>query len=133
MTPRRLTTVRLDKWLWAARFYKTRSLAKQAVESGHVRVEGERAKVSRELTPGLSLSLRIGSEERQLRVLAVSDQRGAAPEAQQLYEETAESRAERERHLLERRANAVQHPETRPSRQQRQAILRFKRGDPGPE
>ena len=127
MTPREVPTVRLDKWLWAARFYKTRNLAKQAIESGHVKIDGERAKVARELAVGLMLSVRRGHEEIELRVLRLSDQRGGAPEAQSLYAETEASRAAREQAALERRANAVQHPDQRPDKQQRRQIVRFKR------
>lgn len=134
MTPRRVDSLRLDKWLWAARFYKTRNLAKQAIDSGHVKLDGERAKTSKELRPGQRLQLRRGQEEIELLVLALSDQRGGAPEAQTLYEETAASRERRAQAALERRANAVQHPAGRPTRQQRRAILGYKRGasdDPG--
>jgi len=131
MTPRRVDSLRLDKWLWAARFYKTRSLAKQAIDSGHVKLDGERAKTSKELRPGQRLQLRRGQEEIELVVLALSDQRGGAPEAQTLYEETATSRERRARAALEKRANAVQHPDGRPTRQQRRAILDYKRGATG--
>ncbi|MDP3858190.1 MAG: S4 domain-containing protein [Stagnimonas sp.] len=134
MNPREVAGVRLDKWLWAARFYKTRSLAKQAIDGGHVRVGGERAKVARELAVGLMLNLRRGTEEFELQVLALSDQRGGAPEAQRLYAETEASRARRERAALERRANALAHPDQRPDKQQRRRIVRFKRavsGEPG--
>ena len=127
MTPREVPTVRLDKWLWAARFYKTSNLAKQAIESGHVKIGGERAKVARELSVGLTLSLRRGHEEIELQVLRLSDQRGGAPEAQTLYAETEGSRAAREQAALERRANAVQPPEKRPERQQRKRLMDFKR------
>lgn len=127
MTPREVPTVRLDKWLWAARFYKTRNLAKAAIESGHVKVEGERAKVARELSVGLMLSLRRGHEEIALQVLKLSDQRGGAPEAQTLYAETEASRVARETAALQRRANAIEHPDQRPSKQQRRQIVRFKR------
>lgn len=128
MTPRRVDSLRLDKWLWAARFYKTRNLAKQAIDSGHVKLDGERAKTSKELRPGQRLQLRRGQEEFELLVLALSDQRGGATEAQTLYEETAASRERRAQAALERRANAVLHPEGKPTRQQRRAILGVKRG-----
>lgn len=122
-----LPGVRLDKWLWAARFYKTRSLAKQAIESGHVRYEGERAKVSREVRIGATLRLRQGFEEREVIVRALSAQRGAAPIAQQLYEETAASLEAREQARLARRANEVRLDGERPSKKQRRAIAAFKR------
>ena len=127
MTPRAVERVRLDKWLWAARFYKTRNLAKEAIESGHVKLDGERAKVARELAVGDRLTLRRGSEEIVLQVLKLSDQRGGAPEAQTLYAETPESLARRQEAALQRRASAVQHPDQRPDKQQRRRIVRFKR------
>lgn len=127
MTPREVPSVRLDKWLWAARFYKTRMLAKQAIESGHVEVGGERAKVSRELSVGVLISLRRGQERMEVTVLGLSDQRGGAPQARQLYAETDASRARREQAALERRANAVQPPVKRPDKQQRKRLMDFKR------
>lgn len=127
MTPRTVERIRLDKWLWAARFYKTRMLAKEAIESGHVRLDGERAKVARELVVGDRLRLRRGSEELEVQVLKLSDQRGGAPEAQTLYAETPDSAARREEAALQRRASAVQHPDQRPDKQQRRRIVRFKR------
>jgi ribosome-associated heat shock protein Hsp15 len=131
VTPRQVDSLRLDKWLWAARFYKTRNLAKQAIDSGHVKLDGERAKTSKELRPGQRLQLRRGQEELELRVLALSDQRGGAPQAQTLYEETAASRERRAQAALERRANALLHPDRKPTRQQRRAILGYKRGADG--
>ena len=81
--------VRLDKWLWAARFYKTRGLAQTAVEKGHVLVAGERVKVARNLKLGEMLSITIGDVERQVEVAGISDVRRAAPIAQALYREPA--------------------------------------------
>ena len=71
--------VRLDKWLWAARFFKTRSLAKHAIESGHVRYDGERCKVSKSVAVGARLSVRRGADEIELVVDGLSDQRRGAP------------------------------------------------------
>jgi len=88
--------VRLDKWLWAARFYKTRGLAQAAIEKGHVLVGGERVKVARNLKLGERLRIVIGDVERQVDVAGLSDVRRAAPIAQALYQETAESIALRE-------------------------------------
>ncbi|MES2488631.1 MAG: S4 domain-containing protein [Pseudomonadota bacterium] len=120
-------TVRLDKWLWAARFYKTRSIAKEAIEGGKVRYDGDHSKVGREVKIGALIRLRQGYEELEVQVLALSDQRGAAPQARLLYEETAASKEQRERAALERRgANALVSHE-RPSKQQRRMIHRFKR------
>lgn len=91
-----LTKVRLDKWLWAARFYKTRAIAKQAIDGGKVQVEGARSKPSKEITLGAVITLRQGFEEKVVLVAGLSEQRRSAPEAQMLYEETKESIAKRE-------------------------------------
>lgn len=96
-------SVRLDKWLWAARFFKTRGLAVEEIERHRVQVNGQPAKPSRELRPGDEVALRPGGVPRTVRVLGVSTVRGPAPVAQQLYEETPESIAEREAWLRERR------------------------------
>ena len=96
-------TVRLDKWLWAARFYKTRSLATAAVTAGEVRVSRERVKPARVVKPGDELQIRRGDDVMAVVVQALSDVRGPAPVAQRLYEETEESR-ERRAKVAERRA-----------------------------
>ena len=83
--------LRVDKWLWAARFYKTRSIAKAAIEGGKVHLDGQRVKVSREITIGERLAIKQGWEEKEVIVKSLSDQRGPAPVAQMLYEETPES------------------------------------------
>lgn len=85
--------VRLDKWLWAARFYKTRSLSAEEIDKGRVRLNGQTAKPSREVKPGDVLDLRIGQVQRTVTVQAISGVRGPAPVAALLYEETAESTA----------------------------------------
>src|SRR5690554_6872810 len=84
-------SIRLDKWLWAARFYKTRSLAKAAIEGGKVHYEGQRTKVSKLVEIGATLKVRQGFDEKVIIVKALSDQRRGAPEAQLLYEETPQS------------------------------------------
>ena len=89
--------MRLDKWLWAARFFKTRSLAQQAVAGGRVQLNGERTKRAHEVRIGDSIDVRVGDWRWQVVVKALSERRGPAEEARRLYEETAESRAERER------------------------------------
>jgi len=98
--------LRIDRWLWAARQYKTRSLAADAVKGGRVQVNGARAKPSRDVGPGDRLEITIGQTRRTLIVRAVAPRRGPAKEAQLLYEETADSRAERERLAAERRLAA---------------------------
>ena len=95
--------IRIDKWLWAARFYKTRSLATDEIGKGRVEVNGQTAKASREVKAGDMVSTRQGDTTRTLKILALSDQRGPAPMAQALYEETPESIALREKTSQQRR------------------------------
>ena len=97
-----MTTVRLDKWLWAARFFKTRSLASEAVDTGKVKVRGERVKPARSLRVGDELAIDNGAETWEVAVLGLSDKRGAAPVARLLYAETPASVARREQ-LAEQR------------------------------
>lgn len=121
--------VRLDKWLWAARFFKTRALAKQAVETGKVRYNGQRCKVSREVEVGARLTIPQGWDDIEVDVLAVSAIRGPAPEARKLYAETEASRSAREKAAAERRALAVSMPQTpdRPNKKQRRQLDQLKR------
>lgn len=121
------TSVRLDKWLWAARFFKTRNLAKQAVESGHVRYDDQRCKVSKTVSIGARLRIKQGWDEVEVIVEALSDQRRGAPEARQLYSETSQSSARRERNRAERKAASGLVSEDRPTKQQRRDLHRFKR------
>ncbi len=93
----------MDKWLWAARFAKTRSAATDLVLAGHVKVGGERVKPAREVTPGDTIEIRLGTMRRVVVVTGLADRRGPAKVAATLYEETPESREERERLALERR------------------------------
>jgi ribosome-associated heat shock protein Hsp15 len=120
--------VRLDKWLWAARFFKTRSLAKAAIDGGKVHLAGQRVKVSKEIVVGDTLQIRQGLDEKVIQVEQLSDQRRGAPEAQLLYEETADSLAKREEQALARKAagGMIDRPAHRPSKQQRRQIHRFK-------
>jgi ribosome-associated heat shock protein Hsp15 len=120
--------VRLDKWLWAARFFKTRSLAKAAIDSGKVHLGGQRVKVSKEISAGDVLQIRHGRDEKVVLVMQLSDQRRTAPEAQLLYEETAESLARREAQALARKAagGMVDRPAHKPTKKQRRQIHAFK-------
>lgn len=121
-------SVRLDKWLWAARFFKTRNLAKQAIEGGKVQLDGQRCKVSRQLQIGDRLQIRQGWDEKEVDVLALSEQRRGAPEAQQLYCETEASINKREQSAAQRKAQGGQHLfGARPDKKQRRQIHRFKR------
>ena len=120
--------IRLDKWLWAARFFKTRSKAREAISGGKVHLNGYRVKPGRALKPGDSLRIQRGEQEYVIDVVEISTRRGPATVAQTLYEETEESRINREQHLekrrLEREQNATR--ERRPDKRQRRRIVRFK-------
>ncbi len=118
--------VRLDKWLWAARFYKTRALAKAAIEGGKVHYDQQRVKPGRLVQLGAAINLRIGLDEREVVVDALSDKRGSAPEAQKLYHETAASIQRREEARAIRKAAGIVH-ERKPDKKQRRQIHRFKR------
>jgi len=119
--------VRLDKWLWAARFFKTRALATEAVTGGRVHVGGQRAKPSRAVHPGETLRIQRGSNEYVVLVRALSERRGPAKEAALLYEETAESRQQREEQAEQQRLQAMAFPrfEGRPTKQNRRRIAHF--------
>ena len=123
--------VRIDKWLWAARFFKTRSLASEAVDGGKVHVNGDRVKSARALRVGDRLEIRRGQEELVVVVRVLSEHRGPAPDAQKLYEETPESVTKREAQAAEQRALAASMPryETRPDKRSRREIIRFTRRD----
>lgn len=124
--------VRIDKWLWAARFYKTRSLASEAVEGGKVHVNGDRVRAARPLKPGDRLRIRRGAEELELVVLALAEQRGPASAAQALYEETEASVVRRQALAEQQRAAAAAappRPSGRPDKKARRALGRFQRRD----
>jgi ribosome-associated heat shock protein Hsp15 len=117
--------VRIDKWLWAARFYKTRNLAAEAIDAGHVRVDGERVKPAQTVRRGARVSIRKREATFDVDVRALSEQRGPAPQAAELYRETAESVAARERARAERvqaRANATA---ARPTKRDRRRLEDF--------
>jgi ribosome-associated heat shock protein Hsp15 len=121
--------VRLDIWLWAARFYKTRSLAGQAIELGRVLVAGERAKRARLVRVSDEIVVRHPPFERTVVVRGLSDTRGPASVATQLYEETADSRAAREKLAAQMRAlgpSVVRHEAGRPTKKERRDMDRWK-------
>jgi ribosome-associated heat shock protein Hsp15 len=117
-------SLRLDVWLWAARFFKTRSLAKHAVETGKVEIGGQRAKPSRSVRVGDALVIARGEERYEITVLGLSEQRGPATAAQALYAESEASRQAREARLAARRAERAgyQAPESRPDKRARRLI-----------
>ena len=124
--------VRLDKWLWAARFFKTRALAKAAIEGGKVHCRGERCKPSKEPKVGDELVIRSGFDERTVVIRALSAVRRGAPEAQTLYEETAQSLAAREEAAALRKAGALgMQTDGRPSKKQRRQIQLLRDFKPG--
>lgn len=119
--------VRLDKWLWAARFYKTRAIAKQMIDGGKVHYNGHRTKCSRHVEVGAVLEVRQGFDEKEIVIMAISDQRRGAPEAQKLYEETEASVKKREQHAAERKAmGSSLNPRNRPNKKERRQIRSFK-------
>lgn len=120
--------LRLDKWLWAARFFKTRSLAKAAIEGGKVQLDGNRVKVSKEISVGDRLRIRQGWDEKDIEVIALSDQRRGAPEAQRLYRESDESIERRQQEAEARKAagGMIERPARRPTKKQRRQIHRFR-------
>ncbi|NQD91055.1 RNA-binding protein [Pseudomonas sp. CrR25] len=121
--------VRLDKWLWAARFYKTRALAKAAIEGGKVHCRGERCKPGKEPKVGDELLIRTGFDERTVVIQALSVVRRGAPEAQMLYAETAESIARRELAAAQRKAGALGvQTDGRPTKKQRRQLHQFRGG-----
>jgi ribosome-associated heat shock protein Hsp15 len=123
--------VRIDKWLWAARFYKTRSLATEAVAGGKVEVNGERAKPARLVRPGDQVVVRQPPFEWRLAVRGLAERRGPASVAQGLYEETPESRTERERLADRLRVTQplfVYEEKGRPTKKDRRMIDRWERG-----
>ncbi len=122
-----VTALRLDKWLWAARFFKTRGLAAEAIGAGRVSVNGERAKAAKTVKPGDALEIRRPPYETVVTVRAVSDKRGNAAAAQQLYEETPESRAKRERVAAELKAMPPPVFKGRPTKRERRVLEKFHR------
>lgn len=122
------SSIRLDKWLWAARFYKTRALARQMVQSGKVHYDGQRSKPSKPVQIGAIITLRQGFDTKEVEVLALSEQRRSASEAQLLYQETEESVEKREQNAEARKLNALYnpHPDGRPDKKQRRQLIRMK-------
>ena len=122
---------RLDKWLWAARFFKTRSLAKKAIEGGKVTYDGARAKVSKEVSVGASLTIRQGWDEKTVHVDALAEQRRGASVAAELYTETAESIEKRKHTAAQRKVfrESMLLPEQRPTKKQRRVLERLREQD----
>lgn len=122
------SSVRLDKWLWAARFFKTRSVAREAVSGGKVQLNGNRAKPGRTIKPGDELRIQRGEDVYLITIVEPSSRRGPATVARNLYEESDENRLKRESLAEERKLSRQQHAtrERRPDKRQRRRIVRFK-------
>ncbi|APC09798.1 ribosome-associated heat shock protein Hsp15 [Providencia rettgeri] len=120
--------VRLDKWLWAARFYKTRAIAREMIEGGKVHYNGQRTKPGKIVELRALIKLRQGNDERIVEIIEISSQRRGAPDAQRLYCETTESIAQREKLTQARKMNALTmpHPDRRPDKKERRTLLKFK-------
>ena len=122
--------MRIDKWLWAARFFKTRGLAQAAVAGGKVKLHGERVKPAKEIVVGDELAIHIGEYEWVIRIEGLSDRRGRAAAAVKLYEESEESRVRRLAQIAERKAQGSVFGERkgRPTKRERRQIIRFRGG-----
>jgi len=120
--------IRLDKWLWAARFYKTRSVARTMVQGGKVHYNGQRGKASKLVEIGALLSIRQGDQIKQVRVEILSDQRQGAPIAETLYQETAESIKKREQYQMLRKLSLqnAPHPDRKPNKKERRELIQAK-------
>lgn len=130
MNPNEPTKIRADKWLWAARFFRTRTLAKEAIESGKVQMNGQKIKVSKELQIGDTLTIRQGHatrlEEKTVVIKALSENRGNATIAATLYDETEESLIRREFMAEQRKLDNLARPDSRPSKKDRRKLEQFK-------
>lgn len=126
-----LTEMRLDKWLWAARFYKTRQLAVEAINGGKVHVDGRRVKPSRSIRPGSRIEIHKEGLSWSIEVVALSAQRRPAPEAAQLYVEDEASRLRRQEQIRERRETGAQGERMRgrPTKRDRRMLERFLHGE----
>ena len=127
-----LETVRLDKWLWAARFFKTRKLATDAIAGGKVHINGQRTKPGKEVKPGVCLSISKDSLLWDITIIALSGQRRSAKEAVLLYEETPESYEKRQQQIIQQREQRELFPfsgqDHKPNKKERRLIHRFKQG-----
>jgi len=127
-TDNELTSTRLDKWLWAARFYRTRALAKQMIDGGKVFYNGQRTKSGKAVSIGDSIKIRQGFDEKEVEVIALADKRRDASFAQTLYQETDQSIKTREKNSLARKQGILLSPasDTKPDKKQRRKLREFK-------
>lgn len=128
-TEQSLDKVRADKWLWAARFFRTRTLAKEAIEGGKVHMNGQKIKTSKELRIGDTLSIRQGNasvqEQKTIIIKALSENRGNATAAATLYDETLESQETRAFFAEQRKLQNLARPSNKPDKKQRRALQKF--------
>ena len=124
--PQELDSVRLDKWLWAARFFKTRQLAVEAITGGHVHINGDRVKPSRAVRPGDELKIKKGYETWVVTVLGLNDKRRPAKEAVLLYQEDEHQREQREELIEMRKLHGVNVPTRKPDKRERRKLESFK-------
>lgn len=131
MAEAKRSDIRIDKWLWAARFFKTRSLAAEAVAGGKVKVNGERVKAAKAIRGGEELRIHIGPYQHVVRVLSLSARRGPAAEAALLYQESVQSKAAREELAARLAAERASFPREhgRPTKRARRDLIRFKHGN----
>lgn len=124
-------SIRLDKWLWAARFYKTRSLARTMIDGGKVHYNGQRSKPSKQVEVGALIRLRQGNDEKEVVVLELSEHRGKAEQAQRLFRETEDSVKKREQNAEARKFNSqfAPSPERRPDKKERRTLLKIKQSN----
>ncbi|NMP04926.1 ribosome-associated heat shock protein Hsp15 [Pseudoalteromonas arctica] len=120
--------VRLDKWLWAARFYKTRAVAREMVQGGKVHYNGQRTKASKIVDVGAKVKLTQGVDEKLITILSVLEKRQSAPIAQTMYQESDASIAKREENSIARKNNSffAPHPDKKPDKKQRRELLKMK-------
>lgn len=125
-----IPSIRLDKWLWAARFYKTRSLARTMIDGGKVHYNGQRSKPSKLVEAGAHIRLRQGNDEKEVVVLTLSEHRGKAEQAQTLYQETPDSIKKREQNTEARKLNSqfAPSPQRKPDKKERRSLLKIKQG-----
>ena len=123
--------LRLDKWLWVARFYKSRAIALAMIEGGKVHYNGQRSKPGKQVEVGALVRLWQGDEEKEVQILQLAPQRRGASEAQLLYRETEQSELKRQKMAEARRLNSLYapHPDSRPDKKQRRDLMRLKLGN----
>ncbi len=123
--------LRLDKWLWVARFYKSRAIARAMIEGGKVHYNGQRSKPGKQVEVGALVRLWQGDDEKEVQVLQLAPQRRGASEAQLLYRETEQSELKRQKMAEARRLNSLYspHPDSRPDKKQRRDLMRLKLGN----